>query len=84
VITASSTAGIQAQLLGLPLVKIGWSIRNDLVPFEQLGPTWEAQTSDQLLPKIQEAARAGRFPKAGTVGNATSAVVEQIERLACV
>lgn len=83
VITASSTAGIQAQLLGLPLVKIGWSIRNGLVPFDQLGPTWEAQTSDQLLPKIQEAARAGRFLKASTLGNATSAVVEQIERLAC-
>jgi hypothetical protein len=83
VITASSTAGIQAQLLGLPLVKIGWSIRSGLVPFDQLGPTWEAQTNDQLLPKIQEAARADRFLKASTLGNATSAVVEQIERLAC-
>ena len=84
VITASSTAGIQAQLLGLPLVKIGWSIRNGLVPFDQLGPTWEAQNSDQSLPKIQEAARADRFLKASTLGNATSAVVEQIEHLACV
>ena len=82
VVTASSTAGIQGQLLGLPLVKIGWSIRNGLVPFEQLGPTWEARSSDQLLPKIKEAAQAGRIPRSSALGGATSAVVEQIERIA--
>jgi hypothetical protein len=38
VISASSSAGIQAMLVGIPLVEIGWSIRSGLTPFHQLGP----------------------------------------------
>lgn len=82
VVTESSTAGVQAQLLGLPLVKLGWSARSALVPLEKLGPTWVVQSEGQLLAQIELAIAAGRFPRNDGLGMATSSVVNQIERIA--
>jgi len=81
-VTECSTAGIQAQLLGLPLVKLGWSARSSLVPLEKLGPTWVARSEGQLVEQIQLAIAAGRFPRNDGLGMATSRVVNQIERMA--
>lgn len=81
-VTECSTAGIQAQLLGLPLVKLGWSARSSLVPLEKLGPTWVAQSEGQLLAQIELAMAAGRFPRNDGLGMAASSVVNQIERIA--
>lgn len=82
VVTECSTAGIQAQLLGLPVVKLGWSSRSTLVPLEKLAPTWIAQSEEQLLVQIELASAAGRFPRIDGLGMATSRVVNQIERIA--
>jgi hypothetical protein len=79
VVTASSTAGVQAQLLGLPLVQIAWSIRSGLVPFNMLGPVWFAHSTDELLDQMIAAAAAGRFPRDDNLGQATQAVIDVIE-----
>lgn len=80
VITASSSTGIEAQLLGKPVVEIGWSKRSGLVPFHATGPHIRAMQPEQLTAAISEASRiVGN--KNPLLGQATEAVVSQIEKL---
>jgi len=81
VVTASSSAGIQAQLLGLPLVQIKWSIRNGLVPFDLIGPVWKAYDEEDLLLQIRLASESKKSPIDKNLGSSTDAVVTQIEEL---
>ena len=81
VVTASSTAGIEAQMLGLPLVQIGWSMRSGLVPFEKLGPVVVAHERNQLIPAIEQAFTIENLERSHTLGTATSNVADQVESL---
>lgn len=81
VVTASSTAGIEAQMLGLPLVQLGWSMRSGLVPFEELGSVVVAHDRNQLISAIDQAFNIGGQERSRTLGNATFNVADQVESL---
>ena len=80
VLTASSSTGIEAQLLGKPVIEIGWSKRSGLVPFAEIGPHVLADEPASLGLAVE---RAGiiDLDKQSELGGATDAVVSRIRAL---
>ncbi|NBS13003.1 MAG: hypothetical protein EBS77_10145, partial [Gammaproteobacteria bacterium] len=86
VISASSSAAIQAMLVGIPLVEIGWSIRSGLTPFHQLGAMRVASSIEALADCIRAlhataACEQGDAEPTSIEGSAIGQVVEALSRL---
>lgn len=86
VISASSSAAIQAMLVGIPLVEIGWSIRSGLTPFHQLGETRIASSIETLADCIRAlhattACQQGEAKSESIEGSTVGRVVEALSRL---
>ena len=80
VMTASSSTGIEAQLLGKPVVEIGWSKRSGLVPFAKIGPHVLAEEPANLGLAVERASVID-LDRQLELGGATDAVVSRIRAL---
>ncbi len=83
VITLTSTLGLEAALLGKPLITIDLSIYTDEVPFTKMGISLSIRNLDHLEDSIAETLKKNwtiktKFPK---IGSATSNVVKVIEEV---
>lgn len=81
VITACSTAGIEAQIIGLPVIQIGWSVLSGLVPFQELGSTVVCEDEESLFSAIHRATKMRQQDVSVYLGCATERVVAQAESL---
>ena len=80
VVTASSTAGLQAQFLGIPVVEVGWSVLSGLAGFEEVGEALKVNRPDQLVGAVLEAANLRGTPS-HNLGSATNHVSRIVERM---
>jgi len=80
VVTATSTAGIQALLAGIPLVQLAFTPRIRRPPFEAFGSTYIAQQPNEICSSVLQALSTPFF--GGTaIFNATSIILQRIHQI---
>ena len=82
VVTMTSTVGLEAALLGRPVVTFDGSINTPFAPYSRMGISRGALTLDALAPALDDAlAGTGPSPDLPAPGGATDAVLRVIDGL---
>ena len=75
VVSVNSSAAIECQLLGLPVLELMWSIKAGTVPFGEIGPHLQLHSLNALGPAIQ------RFGSRDKVGAATIPRIDPVKKI---
>lgn len=83
VVVTSSTVGLQAALLGVPVLALGMSIFSQDAPYEELGIAKSANTFSEIDAALEDIVNGNWVPelKVPVVGSATQNIISVIDNL---